>query len=265
MSLNDKRTSDDDEIMVDAEQWMSRCPLSPSIKRQKVGGYSSGGSWHEGRVELKFDQEALEIESRQMVQEVILQAFERLNQTIIGEGLCHRPYTQHVMDKGQHTSVNSPRRTLEYLGEDGDASCGRIGSIIPISLGYTVYGRVDNIQVLVQDPAMFANMVDQLVDRKVSMLRQATVSLGALELNRTNKLEGLEVEHQGKLKKFGEIHRDKLVAWICEFPAIAENKLAAWESQRQEKTARLENEYQQAIMDIEHEYHQKKGEFLQVV
>ena len=201
MSLNDKRSSDDDETMFDAEQWMSHCPLSPSVKRQKVGGYSSGGSWHEGRVELKFDREALDIESRQMVQEVILQAFERLNQTIIGEGLFHRPYTQHVMDKCKH---NSPRRTLEYLGEDGDASCGRIGSIISISLGYAVYGRVDNIQVLVQDPAMFANMVDQLVDQKVSMLRHATVSLGALELDRTKKLEELEIEHQSKLKNRGE-------------------------------------------------------------
>lgn len=260
MSLNNKRTTESDAGDIPWEAM--HCPLSPSIKRQKVGGYSSGGSWHEGRVELKFDHDVVDDQSRRLMKEVILQAFERLNQTIIGEGLFHRPYTQYVACQETHTS-NCDLSNLEYFGQDGDASCGRIGSVIPILLGYAVYGRVDNIQVLVQEPGMFTQVMDDLVDRKVSLLRQATLSLGALELYRIETLKETKEVFRTKLNEFDDLHRDALVAVICECPATAPGKLSEWESQRQEKSLFFENEYQKNVMNIEHECHLKKGKALQ--
>ena len=225
-------------------------------------GYRSGGSWHDGRVEIKFNTNFVDPQAKQMAKEVVLQAFMRLDQTIIGEGLFHRPYTQ-LATCINHRQPES-HAPVECLGDDGDASCGRIGSVIPVSYGYAMYGRVDNIQVLVQDPATFTQMIDELVDAKVANLRQATASLGALEMERKEQTHVFAVQHKNVLKQFADYHQDKLVAWICEQPThqTVGDMLAVWELERQNKCAGWQVEFQQQSMNVEHEYHQKRREIL---
>ena len=246
----------------DTAQWIIECPLSPLVKRQKMEGYYSEGSWHDGRVELKFNTKFVDNQTKQMAKEVIHQAFMRLDQTIIGEGLFHRPYTQ-LADCVDRRQPQSPV-PVECLGDDGDASCGRIGSVIPVSYGYAMYGRVDNIQVLVQDPTMFTQLMDELVDAKVVHLRQATVSSGALELERTAQMQNLKDQHETVLEKFAEHHHDKLVARLCEQPTqqMVGDMLAEWEVERQKKCRSWQVEYQEKCMNVEHEYHKKKREIL---
>lgn len=262
MTSNSEMT--DNYSSTDTAQWITDCPRSPLVKRQKMEGYVSGGSWHEGRVELKFNASLVDHQAKQTAKEVLLQAFMRLDQTIKGECLFHRPYTQSVdcVDPRQHPS---PAPT-ECLGGDGDASCGRLGSVVPIFYGYTMYGRIDNIQVLVQDPAMFTQLMDELIDVKVSNLRQATVCLGALEMNRKEKTQNLQVQHERVLGKFAKYHQDKLVAWVCgqPFNRMVGDMLAAWELERQKKCQTWQLEYQQKSMNVEHEYHQKRREILRI-
>lgn len=247
---------------LDIDEWMSHCPFSPTIKRQKTSGYTAGGSWHGGRVELKVDRDLVDDDARQMIQRSILQAFQRLHQTIIGEGLFYRSHTKMVESPG-FLAINAERQT-EYLGDDGDASCGRIGSIIPILPGYTVYGRIDNIQVLVQDYVVFNNMMDELVDRKVSMLRRATVAFGKLERWRAEQKKEISDQYMTMLANFGERHQDELVARICEDRSAIGHKqvpwecLVQWEEEREIKSTTQKTENEKRLMDIEHEYYQNK-------
>jgi len=225
-------------------------------------GYCSGGSWHDGRVELKFNTHFVDDTAKQMAKEVIHQAFMRLDQTILGEGLLHRPYTQ-LADCVDRRQLQSPV-PAECLGDDGDASCGRIGSVIPVAYGYAMYGRIDNIQVLVQDPTMFTQLMDELVDAKVSHLRQATASLGALEMERTRQMENLKFHHETVLEQFARHHQDELVARLSERPnpLVIGDILADWEFERHRQCATWQVEYQKKSMNVEHEYHKKNREIL---
>ena len=236
------------------------CPLSPSaVKRPKMIGYTTGGSWREGRVELKFDNNTVTEQDKRQAELTILEGFQRLSQTIQGEGLYSRSYMQLTpcIDASDNSPLSSSLSTFECLGDSEEASCARIGSILPIRNGYSVYGRIDNVQVLVQDAAEFGTVLDQLIDAKVAMLRQATVSLGILARERDYELHKLEVQYQQRLDSFEKYHRDVLVGHICEqhSPAELTKVLAEWESQRQDICARWRYENKEAIMDIEHVYH----------
>lgn len=223
--------------------------------------YQDGGSWFDGRVELQFNIDLVEEDQKQVARRAIFEMFHVMNERICNEGLFHRTYSQSC-DRFNHE--NPSVLSSQWLGSDGNPTFFRIGPVAPVIPGYALYGRIDNVQLVVEEPNLFRQQLLQLIGQKLAWSQAGTQQLGLNARVYSESMDELEHKHRKEMADLETQQQIDLVFLVCEksSPRKRQDRVASWGIKCFDDVSRLKMVQQQERMDLEHNYRRSKNEIL---